>query len=114
MRNRGYVFLDALVAMTILGLLLVTMSLATASERRALERLSDTRQAQRTAETELLLMQAGQSSPLPDGVIVQKLPDSSDVSGMVWTQMHSTVNGRPVDLIGLVPQSAIPSENGGR
>jgi hypothetical protein len=100
--------------MTVLGLLLVTMSLAIANERRALERLSDTRQAQRTAEMQLLLMQAGQSSPPSDGVMVQKLPDSSDVSGMLWTQVHSTVNGRPVDLVGMVPQSAISSENGGR
>jgi type II secretory pathway pseudopilin PulG len=102
-QRRGYVLLEALTGLAILGILAIAISLTAESQRRALVHLSDSRAACRSAESALILLQSGQAIPNPAVTSIQKLQDATELPGAMWAQSSANLNGRPADVIGLLP-----------
>ncbi|MGA2582400.1 MAG: type II secretion system protein [Tepidisphaeraceae bacterium] len=103
-QRRGYVLLEALMGLAMLGILAIAISLSAESQRRALIHLSDSRDACRSAESALTVLESGQSVPNPPEVSIKKLQDAPELPGATWMQSSANLNGRPADVIGLVPE----------
>jgi type II secretory pathway pseudopilin PulG len=112
--HRGWVFLDVLMAITIVAILTAILGLAVASHRRGLKHLADSRSATRLAESALISMQSGQSPSIPanSNLAFHELPVSPDLPGDVWIEVEASVNGRPASLVGLVPRNSLPHGGG--
>jgi Tfp pilus assembly protein PilX len=100
---RGFVFMDVLVGMLLVGMLGAMLGAAAAMEQRSIKHLDDTRAAYRMAEMALLSMSSGQSIPAGQSLHVRKLQNSAQVNGMNWVEVQASVHGCTSSLVGLVP-----------
>ena len=109
----GWFFPDTIMAIAIVAILLVVLTAAVTRQRKASDRLADSRDAMRIAEQTVTALQTGQSVPTPPGVTlrVQKLDTASDVSRCVWVTVTVTKGTSSRELIGLVRADALPKEN---
>lgn len=119
--RRGYLQMEALLGLLIIGILLGLLATLATRQNAALGKLSETRAAVREAEVAFAQLQAGQAmnNPrvkvilLPDPPPV-KNPDDNGVGRLVWVRVEVPVLGKslkpvgsPIRLVGLVPNSAI-------
>jgi Tfp pilus assembly protein PilX len=101
-RRRGFLMLDVV---TGLLLLLVTLALLTnvaAHSRVAARRLADDRAAIRLAEATLLARNGRSPTTTDDRVDLMTLDAAAPVDRQ-WASATATINGRHVEIIGLVP-----------
>ena len=105
-RRRGWVFVDVVMGLILLGLIGTMLAAAATWHYRLLQHLADSRAATRAAESALVSMQAGE--PVGQGKFaVHALPTASDSPGMQWVEVSATVDGRSASLVGLVPAKAV-------
>jgi hypothetical protein len=105
-RRRGWVFVDVVMGLILLGLSGTMLVVAANWHYRLLKHLADSRAATRLAESELISLQAGE--PVDQGKFaVHQLPTASGSPGMQWVEVSATVDGRGASLVGLVPASAV-------
>jgi len=115
MRNRGWVFMEVLVATMLVGILAIILSKAAGAHQNGISHLADMRAASRLAESAMLSMQVGQSRVPVDenqSIAVRPVSQGTEISGMSWVEIDATVHGRSAELVGLVPSGSIP--NGGK
>jgi len=101
---------DAMIGLTIVGIIATIVAAAIGSEHAAEQRLADFRAANRTAERVLLNLQREQGTPRVQGAVIEirALPGDSP-AGFTWAQVDAAVNGRHAALVGLVPLSGVKS-----
>jgi hypothetical protein len=105
-RRRGWVFVDVVMGLILVGLTGTMLAAAGTWHYRLLKHLADSRAATRAAESALISIQAGE--PVDQGKFaVRQLPTASDALGMQWVEVSATVDGRSASLVGLVPASAV-------
>jgi hypothetical protein len=113
MRARnGWVFLDVVMGIILVSFIAAILGAAADFHQRAQRHLADTRAAARLAESALLSMQSGQT-PRPFGeasLAFHRLSASSDFPGKTWVRVEAAVGDRTASLVGLVPQTAVPTE----
>lgn len=115
-RRRAWVFIDTLAAMVLMSLLMVMLSIAIGSFKKADARLADVRNASQLAEEALTCLQAG--SPLPPPLArkieIERIdepaprmqaPATRRTSS--WARVTARSNGRSASLVGLIPTSAL-------
>jgi hypothetical protein len=101
--RKGWVFLDVVMALTIVAILGLVLGSAADARQRALNHLADSRAAERLAESALISLQAGQAAP-GGAVIVHNLSIAAPVPDRNWVEVDATVNKREAAIIGLVPK----------
>jgi len=110
---RGFIILDAVMSIAILGITLLVLVVSLRQESVAMGRLSASRQAARLAESVLCELEAGLPLPLPEPdvqILIHPVEGGAQVSGSRWVRVSATVGGQTRDLIGLVPMAAARSE----
>lgn len=106
-KPRGFVPIDVIMGIAIVLLLLV-LTHTIAMQRRATERLADTRAATALAERALIALQGGGvtlSESQRDGVVVTRLDDAAD--GDVWVEVRATVETGKATLLGVARGDAV-------
>ena len=103
---------DAIIGIMILSIAMVVLLVTVSRENVAEQRLSDQRQAAYLAEATLCSLQSGlpsrQSSPEAH-VTIEACPDGPGIPGRRWVRVTATIRREACDLIGLVPENAIPA-----
>jgi Tfp pilus assembly protein PilX len=110
-RRRGWVFLDVLVGLMILGIIGLTLGAGAAWHQRALAHLSDMRAASRVAESALISMQAREQFDRSK-VVCREVAGAQNPAGMSWVEVSAKVNGRSASLVGLVPKESLSAGGG--
>ena len=108
----GFIILDAVFGLTIIGILTVAMATATGRQRSASLRLADSRSAVRIAEAALLDMQSNRQpgeKPVDCSIVISPAAGAQEaVKGFQWVKVNVVYRGRSASLIGLVPESNMP------
>ena len=112
--------LDVTIGLIIIALVGVILAMAVGRQQRGLQRLAESREATRLAESVLAQLQTG--GPMPpaearQAVSVQVSGEQAP-AGKVWAEVSVDVNGRRASLWGPVPASAahradLPKVEGG-
>jgi hypothetical protein len=104
-RSRAFMIFDALLALSVLGLLMAIMAVGLASHRRAAARLAGRRDACNAAESAMTDLQQGRP-PAPathgDRIRIDRLTGGTDVPGFTWVRVTAVVDGTTESLSGLV------------
>jgi type II secretory pathway pseudopilin PulG len=111
-RRRGFLLIDAVVAMGIILLLTLVLTVAVTRQQRTTAKLADTRDAVRLAEQTLTALQAGEPAPAPpEGSVIDILPAGpvKEAAGLAWVTVRVTHHGRSATLVGLARAAAAPS-----
>lgn len=104
-RRNGYVLLDAVNGLVLVGILLVALVVMVVRQNRLAERLAESRSATTAVEDALSSLQQGRA-PRPVSTIVlhaQPLP-TDPVGDRIWVDVSAEQSGRTVNLVGLVPK----------
>lgn len=102
--RRGYLMLDATMAVLIAAALILSFSIAVGTMRRGERKLSEQRSAARRLEENMLRMQAGESRE-PD-LVLEQLPGA--FGGNVWVRLSTPEGQVPrLSLVGLVPAESV-------
>ena len=106
--RRGFLMLDVSVALVVVTILTVALAITMGHQRRAMTRLSDTRQAIRLAEQALAELQRSGATALGGEDIDLKLvpaegPDAP--TGWRWMRVAVTYRRGAAELTGLIPAS---------
>jgi type II secretory pathway pseudopilin PulG len=104
--SRGFMILDAMIGLAILGMIMLAVTIGMGHERRAANQLAQTRRAVRAAEGALTQLQAGRSVETgSEGMIIQVRDAAGDAipPGQRWVEVQATVGGQHATLVGLVP-----------
>jgi Tfp pilus assembly protein PilX len=109
-RRRGFLELDILAGLVIVGALTLALAAVLGRQHRAVQKLADTRAATQLAESVLTELQAGRAQPKPGG--------EADVSVEVrpagdWVEVDVTVRGARATLVGPAPQAPAGGAAGG-
>jgi type II secretory pathway pseudopilin PulG len=97
---------DALLALSILGLLMAMLTVGLTWRRRVELRMAASRAA--TAQAEFALTELQQGKPAAtDHLRIDRLPDAGPVPGFAWVRVTSTVSGQSQSLTGLAKTSAL-------
>ena len=109
----GWFFLDTVMAIAIVAILLIVLTAAVTRQRKAADRLADSRDAMRLAEQTMTSLQSGRAvTQAPGGGIrVEKLDTPSDLPQCAWARVTVTRGNSSRELIGLVRADALPKEN---
>ncbi|HXE55744.1 MAG TPA: hypothetical protein VN541_22160 [Tepidisphaeraceae bacterium] len=109
-RRRGFLMMDAIFGILILGVCMVMLVVTVSRESTAEVRLADARRATAIAEATLTNLQCG--SPLQSSadakVSIEPCKDGRQVNGMRWARVTVRVNNETRSLIGLVPWRTVP------
>jgi type II secretory pathway pseudopilin PulG len=113
-RRTGFMFPDALMALILLSSLAAMFFVAVHQEDVGLQKLSNSREAARLAESAITSMQSGQA--IPDSVTspdihlkVQPLSDPAPTPDQVWVDVTASVRNASTDVVGLVPRKSAPA-----
>ena len=108
LRARGFMILDAIIGIAILGAIMLIIAIAIQRERRAGDRLSQSRHAVRAAEAVLSQLQAGRQMPCdPQGAAVQLHDVAAGAPhGYHWVEVQATAGDQHAALVGLAPAAA--------
>ena len=107
--RRGFMLIDVIVGLIVVAILTVTLGVAVTKQRRATDRLGDSRESMRLAEQTLTSLQTAAPPPTaPQDVTVSVKRDDSirAPSGCVWALVTVTQNGRSVELAGIIRKDA--------
>jgi type II secretory pathway pseudopilin PulG len=110
-RRRGYMLLDAVMGLAMVGILTTALVVAINRQHRAEQKLADSRAAVRLAERALAEMQASGKAPARDErtrIEVRLVDGGVDGRDQVWVEVIAASGDSTATLLGLVPRSAIP------
>ncbi len=102
--RRGFMFIDAALAIVILALAAAILAGALSQSTKARRLLSDQQHAQQLAATVLLSMQTGEPLPAADPVRDVRLIDLPDAApdGWRWVRVETRFHESHAQLIGLI------------
>jgi type II secretory pathway pseudopilin PulG len=106
----GFFLIDAIFAMGIILLLTAVLTIAMTRQRRAADRMADTRDAVRLAERTLTALQTHRPAPAPpegSAIEIRPLGAAKPAHGLAWVAVRVTHRGRSTELVGIAP--AAPS-----
>lgn len=109
--RRGWVFIDVVMGVILVGMIAGMLGAAAGWHYRALKHLADTRAATRLAESTLISLQTGQPVAAADSKC-RELSAATDLPGMTWVEVSATVDGRSASLVGLVPNNSLTPAGG--
>lgn len=109
--DSGFVFLDIMFGLGLLGLITFVIVAGVGRQQRAAQKLSDTRAATRLAEDALVALRAGAAAPAEEGVQLMRLADAAP-EGFVWARAEARSGTAQAQVVGLVPISAAPAAEG--
>jgi len=102
--SRGFLVMDVVWALAVAMVLPMALTVAVVKQARAQRQLAETRAANRSAESALLAIQAGE--PIPAAVHVEKI--SADApTGRAWVKVSVDGHGAAGELVGLVKADAV-------
>ena len=113
--RRGFMLMDVIVGLIVVAVLTVTLGVAVTKQRRASDRLGDSRESARLAEQTLTALQTAVPPPAaPEGATVSVRRDEATKApdGCMWAVVTVTQNGRSVDLCGIVRKGADAASGG--
>ncbi len=105
-RRRGFLLIDAVTALVVVGILGVALAMTLHHHHRAERALSDGRTALRLAERALVMMQYEQTRPRSTEqtiISVRPIPDAPAVEDDVWVTVTVEYADRRAEVIGLAP-----------
>ena len=106
-RRRGIFFTDALVGLVIIAALATAMVVALTQYRRADQRMSNTRVAERLCERTLADLSAG-LKPAADARVSWKTLQLKDTPvGYAWVEVAASSETGRASIVGLVPAPAV-------
>jgi hypothetical protein len=107
---RGFVYIDMLSAMFMVGAMGVIVAVAVNRQTTALRRLDDSRAAVQDAEAVLIALQSGQTPPKDESFVwsIEPLADAAPVTSMRWVRVYVTVGRSSAELVGLAPAGGTP------
>ena len=111
-RRGGYLLIDVMMGIAIVGVMAIAMAVAADHQRRASRRLADYQTTVRLAEQVLTDMQLGRPVVVVDqgvSVTVQRVDGGAPIPGQAWVQVTATRAPHVARLVGLAPVGAIPS-----
>jgi type II secretory pathway pseudopilin PulG len=112
-RRCGFLLIDALVGITLIGMIVAMFAMASGQYRRSQRALSHQRAAVRVAEHTLYAMQTGgAAAPARDEdvhVTVSRVKGEA-VDGRVWVSVEVHHHGQRAELVGLVPLAALKGD----
>lgn len=94
----GFVTMDVVMALLIIGTLITALVISTARQRKATDQLAAQRAATRQVEESLALLYTGQHPT--SNVLVEDLPDPAP-PGTRWVRVSATEHGTTASLVGL-------------
>lgn len=103
---RGFMMIDILMGLTLLGVLLGAMALAGSESRHGSRELGDQRAAARIAQAVLVDLRLGHPAPADrEGAHVDltRLETSADPRGQAWFEVRVRRGKQTAKLIGLAP-----------
>lgn len=103
-RRRGYMFIDAVLAILILGIAAAILAGALSQSSKARRLIADQQQALQLANRVLLSMQTGQPLPPAEASVDVKLIDLPDPApdGWRWVRVETRLQQSHAQLIGLI------------
>lgn len=104
-RARGFMIMDAIIGTAILGTIMLVLAIGMGRERRAADRLSQTRRALRAAEAALAELQAGRPMPASSegaAVEIHDVTSEGTPRGYRWVEVQATSGEQHATLVGLV------------
>jgi hypothetical protein len=104
-RTRAFFLADAVVGLTLIGLIAGMLAVAFHTQQVVMLRLADDRNATNLARATLAAMEQGQRPPTDPRVEISPI---SAVAGRNWVRIQATANGRTEQLIALVPKEVSP------
>lgn len=116
MKRRGYLIAEAVIAMSLIGVLIVAMAVMVTRQQKAAAALAEQRELARAAEQALLSLRSAEA-PMPAGVEVRVEPveGGETIAGRTWVRLTVAREGREVSLIGLArPDRAAEARGGAR
>ncbi|MBC7782882.1 MAG: hypothetical protein H7144_03505 [Burkholderiales bacterium] len=103
MNRRGFMFLDVLIALMIVGAAAGMLVVAGSRIDRAVRTLDDTRAAQRLATETLIAMQHGTAAPGSDGrIAIEEIKEAPAPIGWRWVTINCQLGRGKAALTGLV------------
>jgi type II secretory pathway pseudopilin PulG len=104
---------DAVAGIALLAVLATSIIVATRGQQIASARLSESRGATWAAEQAMAELQGGK--PAGEGIRVEPVDAGTPPpQGFAWVRVRAERHGRPAELIGLVPKTAVPAQGGQR
>jgi hypothetical protein len=113
---RGFMAVDVVMALGLLGITVAILVSASTRTDRAVDRLSDDRNASRIAEEALIDLEAGLPIPGDDQqtkISVEACQGGAKVSGRRWVRVVVTYHGGRGMLVGLAPENTAVRQSGG-
>jgi hypothetical protein len=105
--RHGLFLLDAIIGLSIAGLLGLVLVVGITQERKARERLEEGTAAVRLTQRVMATLQEGGAAPATlEGAKVKVTPveGGANVQGRTWVEVAVERKGRTATLVGLVPQ----------
>ncbi|HMO27354.1 MAG TPA: type II secretion system protein [Tepidisphaeraceae bacterium] len=96
MRRRGWIMLELLASIVLIGVLLGATAVAITGQRRVAARTADLRRAIESAERAAVALHRGEPIPEIPGVIIQV--ESLEADGGAWRRITATIGGRSASL----------------
>ncbi len=106
-RATGFLMADAVMALTILALLMGVLLMAAGRQRHASLRLKDQRAATALAERGLSRLRMGLEAGEAPAVRVERLTGGEAPAGQAWVKVTAVAQGRWASVAGLVPAGAV-------
>jgi type II secretory pathway pseudopilin PulG len=106
-RQCGFMFIDAVIGLAIVGMLIVMLGVALNRQARAMARFADERGATWAAEAALAQMQNGHALTTKEIKVDPTEGADAAPAGYVWVNVRATHGDRSAALIGLVPRAAL-------
>lgn len=106
--RRGFVMLDALTGLAIVGIIAAGMGMCVGQQHRIARQMAHERAAMRIAEQVMDDLQTGREPTLmvADTTLQMRLVDNSGPGERIWIEVRVTHAERSASLIGLVPAGA--------
>jgi type II secretory pathway pseudopilin PulG len=103
--QHGFMFIDVLMAIIILGVLVLVLTVAMARQQRASKAMADKRQAIRVAEMTLAALHTGHQPPTAEGagIKIHDATGGAPQAGRHWVEVETIVGTQHSFLTGLVP-----------
>lgn len=116
-RRRAFIFADAVIGLTVIGIIAGLLAVAVNRQHAAMSRLANSRAASDLAQSAVSTLQQGRAFPGDPRIEVLVLAPpqeaggeaiSNVIGGKRWVQVRATLNGHTEQLIALVPKEKLP------
>jgi hypothetical protein len=108
-RRRGYIFIDTVAGLGLIGVIAGLLAVAVNRDQAAMHHLADRRTASRLAQSALVWLEQGRKPPADARLHMRALAaPAPTIAAKAWVEVTVTVNGQTERLVGLVPKEATP------